>query len=383
MHILLVEPAYHTRFPPLGLLKLASYHKLHGDSVELIRGCVNPKKKPDLVYVTSLYSWAWRPVWQAVRFYKNMFPMAEVWLGGIYASLMPEHAANSGADHVHVGVFEEAEGLMPAYDLVPEWNGSIVFSSRGCNNRCPYCAVWRVEGSLNHCRRSIKDLVYPSHTRIILWDNNILQSPYWRKVFDELIWFCKAKGMRVDFNQGLDARLITDEVAEKLAKMGLLCVRLAYDHDDVGPFVKKAIEMLSKKGIRKRSIFVYVMYNFNDDPESFFRRVGDVLKWGGVVYPMRFEPLNALERWKHVGPRWTKEKLEVVEDFRRIYGYGGTFPPYNWLVERFRKAKCFEEVFRLPSKGEHEKRVKKPYHARWQRETDWRKVVSNILSKQW
>jgi hypothetical protein len=383
MHVLLVEPTYHTRFPPLGLLKLASYRRLLGDSVELVRGCARPRRSPDVIYVTSLYTWAWRPVWQAVQFYKGLFPKAELWLGGVYASLMPEHAKKSGADYVHVGVFEEAEGLMPAYDLVPEWDGSIIFSSRGCNNRCPYCAVWRIEGSLNSCKRSIKSLVYPGHTRIILWDNNILQSPYWREVFDELICFCKVGGMSVDFNQGLDARLITGEVVEKLARMRLLCLRLAYDHDDMGIYVENAIKMLGQKGFRKRSIFVYVLYNFNDDPESFFRRVRDVLTWGAVAYPMRFEPLNALERWKHVGQKWTREKLEIVEDFRRIYGYGGVFPPYNWLVERFRRAKCFDEAFKLPKQGEHEKRVKKPYHARWQREADWRKVVSYILSKQW
>jgi hypothetical protein len=383
MHVLLVEPAYHTRFPPLGLLKLASYRRLLGGSVELVRGCVRPSRAPDLIYVTSLYTWAWRPVWQAVRFYKSLFPKAELWLGGIYASLMPEHAKRSGADHVHVGVFEEAEDLMPAYDLVPEWDGSIVFSSRGCNNKCPYCAVWRVEGGLNSCRRSIKDFVYPAHTRIILWDNNVLQSPYWREVFDELIWFCKVRGMRVDFNQGLDARLITDEVVERLAKMRLLCVRLAYDREDMGPYVEGAIEMLSQRGFRRRSIFVYVLYNFDDDPESFFRRVRDVLSWGAVVYPMRFEPLDALERWKYVGPRWTKEGLEVVEDFRRIYGYGGVLPPYKWLVERFKRASCFSEAFEIPRKGEHKKRVRKPYHARWQREADWRRVVKRILSKRW
>lgn len=384
MHVLLVEPAYHTRFPPLGLLKLATYHRLQGDSVKLVRGCVDLGwRAPDLVYVTSLYTWAWKPVWQAVRFYKSVFPKANVWLGGVYASLMPEHAAQSGADHVHVGVFNEAEDLMPAYDLVPEWDGSIIFSSRGCNNRCPYCAVWRIEGKLNSCKQSIKHLIYPRHTRIILWDNNILQSPYWEDIFDELIWFSKVKGMSVDFNQGLDARLVTGDVADKLAKMRLLCVRLAYDRDEMELYVEKTIEMLNKRGIRKRSIFVYVLYNFDDGPESFFRRVGNVLEWGAVVYPMRFEPLNTLERWKYVGPRWTKEKLEVVEDFRRVYGYGGTFPPYKWLVERFRKATCFDEAFKLPLEGEHEKRVNKPYHARWQRETDWRKVVSHILSKQW
>ena len=67
------------------------------------------------MYVTSLYTWAWKPVWQSVRFYKTLFPTAEVWLGGLYASLMPKHAAESSADYVHTGIFEEAEKLVRLY----------------------------------------------------------------------------------------------------------------------------------------------------------------------------------------------------------------------------------------------------------------------------
>jgi len=48
-------------------------------------------------------------------FYKTLFPTAEVWLGGLYASLMPKHAAESGADYVHTGIFEEAEKLVRLY----------------------------------------------------------------------------------------------------------------------------------------------------------------------------------------------------------------------------------------------------------------------------
>ena len=97
------------------MLKLASYHRCLGDSVELVRGCVHPEQKPDRVYVTSLYTWAWKPVWQAVRFYKTLFPTAEVWLGWLYASLMSKHAAESGADYAHTGIFEEALGELEAY----------------------------------------------------------------------------------------------------------------------------------------------------------------------------------------------------------------------------------------------------------------------------
>jgi hypothetical protein len=102
MKILLVEPDYYTRYPPLGLLKLAAYHRDKGDEIKLVRGCVYPTLKPDRIYVTSLFTWTWKPVWQAVAFYKKMFPQSEVWLGGLYASLMPDHAKESGADYIHI-----------------------------------------------------------------------------------------------------------------------------------------------------------------------------------------------------------------------------------------------------------------------------------------
>jgi len=203
MHVLLVEPEYYTTYPPLGLLKLSAFHKGRGDTTELVRGCTEAEREPDRIYVTSLYTWAWKPVWEAVRYYKRRFPKAEVWLGGLYASLMPEHAALSGADRVHVGLFREAEDLLPDYSLVPDWDGSIVFSSRGCNRSCPFCAVPVLEGRLNSVKHSIRHLIYPGHSRVIFWDNNILQSPGWRSIFEEL----KDLDLKVDFNQGLDARL--------------------------------------------------------------------------------------------------------------------------------------------------------------------------------
>lgn len=56
MHVLLVEPAYYTRFPPLGLLKLSTYYRAQGHTVELVRGLHQPETTPDLVCVTSLAS---------------------------------------------------------------------------------------------------------------------------------------------------------------------------------------------------------------------------------------------------------------------------------------------------------------------------------------
>lgn len=351
MRVLLVEPEYYTQFPPLGLLKLSSYHKSLGDTTKLVRGCKRVRTTPDRIYVTSLFTWAWEPVWQAVSYYKKKFPRAELWLGGLYASLMEEHAAKSGADHIHKGLFKEAENLMPDYSLVPRWDGSLIFSSRGCNNKCPFCAVPILEGKINSIKHSIKHLVYSRHSRIIFWDNNILQSPAWPDIFDELEELDK----KVDFNQGLDASMINENVAERLAKLNLdsgrgTKIRLAYDLRGKGPHVKKAIENLNAVGTRGKAIMVYTLFNHKDNPEDFFERVREVLSWGAVCYPMRYEPLNggtALEKNKYISPHWTPEQVAMVQRARRVIGYGGAFPPYIGLTNKLDKAESFHAAFSL------------------------------------
>lgn len=383
MHILLVEPAYYTRYPPLGLLKLASYHRGKGDTVELIRGCSVLEKTPDKVYITSLFTWGWNKVWEAVAYYKGLFPDAETSLGGIYASLMPEHAKLSGADKVHIGLVDDAEDLLPAYDLVPQWKWSIVFASRGCINRCAFCAVPIMEGGLHSCRESIKHLIYPGHKRLVLWDNNTLATPNWQSIVNEAMDL----GIGVDYNQGLDATLITPEIANTLSKLNMPCIRIAYDSKGKGKYVKNAIELITSNGIRGREIFVYVLYNFNDTPDDFFARSRDVLTWGAVVFPMRFEPLDSMVRNKYISSSWDKDRLEMVEKVRRVLGFSGTLPPYTYLVEKFIKATGFDEAFREPERlwdNGAKRRVHRVYNKGVMHgETDWRETVSGFTAKQW
>jgi hypothetical protein len=343
-HVVLVEPKYYTQYPPLGLLKLSSYHRSLGDTTELVKGLEMPRKKPDLIYVTSLFTWAWKPVWEAIGFCKKLYPEVEVWLGGLYASLLRDHAEQSGADYVYEGLFKDSEDVMPDYDLVPEWDGSIVFSSRGCIRACKFCSVPILEGRLNSVKYSIKHLIWPKHTRVIFFDNNILASPGWRAIFDEL----EDMKLRVDFNQGLDARLITEEVAEKLSKLKRVrLLRLAYDGQKSRRFVQEAIERLKAYGIKGREILVYALFNYEDHPEDFFHRIRDILEWGAVAYPMRFEPLDALEKNKHIGRAWDAKRLDMVQRARRVIGYGGAFPPYTGLIKKFEMAKNFDDAFRL------------------------------------
>src|SRR5438552_3911689 len=329
MRVLLVEPDYYTRYPPLGLLKIAQLERSRGSSVRLVRGC-KEEPEPDYVYVTSLFTYSWRAVHQAVRYYKTRFPHVPVHLGGIYASLLPEHAATSGADEIHVGLLPETEDLMPAWDLIPEWDGSILFASRGCIRKCGFCSVPKLEGRPQSFKYGIRHLVWPKHSRVILWDNNILGNANWRAIFTEL----EEIGREVDFNQGLDARLITDEVAERLSSLKFHSLRHAYDYKGVGPYVERALERLEAVGIRRRQVVVYTLYNYIDDPENFKTRVAEILSWGATSYPMRFEPLTSLTKNAYVSPRWSREGLQTVAAGRRVMGFAGAFPPYEYLVHK-------------------------------------------------
>lgn len=344
--ILLVEPDYYTRYPPLGLLKLAALHRLRGDRVRLVRG-LHPLRKADQIYVTSLFSYAWRPVHHAISYYRRQIPAAQISLGGIYASLLPDHAATAGADEVHVGLHHEAEEMIPAWDLVPEWDASILFASRGCVRKCGFCSVPKLEGPPSAFKSTIRSQVYDQHSRIILWDNNILGNWNWNIIMDELLEI----GKEVDFNQGLDARLITDEMAAKLAKIPQKSIRLAYDYSGIRESVKKGIERLADAGVSRRRIVVYTLYNYIESPEDFLEKVRDLLSWGVISYPMRFEPLTSLTKNAYVSPKWTREQLELVAQARRVMGAAGSFPPYKGLVKKIAGAKNFEEAFTVRARG--------------------------------
>lgn len=348
LKVLLVEPPksrkYHTPYPPLGLLKLATYHREQGDSVKLVHGISDDGFEPDVIYVTSLFTYAWEPVHEVIRFYSSKYKKAEVIVGGVYASLCQNHLKESFGDRIEIyqGVVPELDDLLPAYWLIPEWKSSILFSSRGCIRKCSFCSVPQLEPKFQ-ARASIKHLIYPDHKKVTLWDNNILASPYWRDIFDEL----EESGLEVDFNQGLDARLLTEEIAFRIKRMKVPIVRLAYDSKGIKTSLRRAIGLLRDVGIDGRRIVVYCLYNHLDTPEDFIERIKDLVDWGVVSYPMRYQALEPGPKDGYISPNWTKEQLEMIAKARRVIGYGGAFPPYEGLRRKLEKARSFQEAFEL------------------------------------
>jgi hypothetical protein len=348
LKVLLVEPPksrkYHTPYPPLGLLKLAAHHRQRGDVVRLVTGISQDGFEPDIIYITSLFTYAWEPVHEVVGFYSTNYRKARVVVGGIYASLCSDHLKQTFGDRIetHKGLIPEIEELLPDYSLVSGWKASILFSTRGCIRKCPFCSVPELEPKFE-AKKSIKHLIYPGHKKVILWDNNILASPHWRNVFDEL----EDSGLEIDFNQGLDARLLTEETALRLRRLRIPIVRLAYDSKGIKKSLKKAIGLLKDVGIDGRRIVVYCLYGYLDTPDDFLERIRDLITWGIVAYPMRYQPLEPCTKDSYISPHWTENELEMIAKARRVIGYGGAFPPYEGLRKKFTNARAFREAFEL------------------------------------
>lgn len=348
LKVLLVEPQkshkYHISYPPLGLLKLAAYHQQRGDAVNLVNGISKNGFDPDVIYITSLFTYAWEPVHKVIRFYGNEYKKARIVVGGIYATLCQDHLKESFKDRIQIyqGVVPELDDLLPAYSLIPEWKTSILFSSRGCIRKCPFCSVTKLEPKFK-AKKSIRHLIYRGHKKVTLWDNNILASPYWRDIFAEL----EEAKLEVDFNQGLDARLVTEEIALRLKGLRVPAVRLAYDTKEVRDSLKKAICLLNDVGITGRKIVVYCLFNYQDTPTDFLERVKDLLSWGVVSYPMRYQSLEPSPKDTYISPNWTREQLEMIAKARRVIGYGGAFPPYEGLRRKIINATNFKQAFSL------------------------------------
>lgn len=370
MKVLLVEPAYYTKYPPLGLMKLSSYYKSRACDVKLVRGI---EKKmdydADIIEITSLFTYSWKPVHDAIKFYNKEIPDSKINVGGIYASMMPERIRTYFPDiNIHVGLHDGAEKYMPDYDIIKktdkwkDWDSSILFTSRGCIRKCPYCIVPKMEGKIKAVINDLRSYIYPYHKKVIIWDNNFFASPNWKIVLGQLIEL----GLKVDFNQGLDARLLNQEKAEMLAELKPPIIRLAYDSSDEKKSAHKATELLEEQGIRRRNILFYTLYNFHqpnyshsDSPDTFLEIIKDIAEMGCISYPMRYEPLDSLKKNQFISPYWTSDKLELVADARRVIGFGGAFPPYKGLVEKFISADNFEQAFELRPQN---KNVVEKYH---------------------
>lgn len=433
--ILLVEPDYKNKFPPLGLMKIATYHRNKGDIVQFYKGEApyNKIASIDRVYITTLFTFHYDITVKCISHYSKYFNRDSIFIGGIAATLMTSdlkkdtkinnvirgQLLSSGTlgyeDNLNI------DALPLDYDILddifyryPAGDNYFVYTTRGCPRRCEFCAVRILEPEfkttndiINQVRRV--DQIYGQKRNLFVMDNNVLCSPKLREIiedirsldftgeanyiypnqFEQMLgkikrrkkfgvdysrqlfetidllkkfatrlkrypkvhvelekvislieesdnidealkthsvflsaivekYRSKTKMIRyVDFNQGIDARLINERNIKILSTIPIRPFRLAYDSIGDSNIFNRATKLATENNIRHFSN--YILYNWEDEPEDLWIRLNNTLSLynengtnvGGFSFPMKYAPINEKDR-SYVGKNWNRKYLSAV-----------------------------------------------------------------------
>lgn len=243
-----------------------------------------------VAYLSVTFTWELPTVYQRAVWLRQQG--YDVRAGGPAVALMPDYlrdVAQIGGD----------------VDALPHHNPEATFTSRGCIRHCSFCAVPKIEGELRELREW--------EARPIVCDNNLLACT--RNHFDKVIDRLKPL-QGIDFNQGLDARLLTSYHAGRLAEVYLHAVRLAWDSTRLEPHFRQAWTMLHQAGIPAKLIRVLVLIGFDDTPDDALYRLEAVRAMGSWPNPQRYQPLDALRKNCYVAPGWTER---LLQDYMRYW----------------------------------------------------------------
>ena len=503
--VLLIEPNYKNKYPPMGLMKIASYYRQLGDDVKFFKGdlhdlvlddtffltveklraidnsvfweeykpqiCAYIKKglteqfdaiplsndnalvrdillyfrkyyhnkeyfEPDnrlydRVGITTLFTFYFDITVETINFAKKLCKNEkDVMVGGVLASILPKEIEKATGIVPFVGTLSE-KGILDNNDYIvdtmpldysileeidyeyPANNGYLAYMTRGCINKCPFCAVPKLEPEYKDYL-PIYEQVKASEKRfgakrdLLLLDNNVLASCQFNRIIDEIIksgfgkdskyippnkyeiaiqnikdnfnerayikavvkeykklidkygeeiqgiydllktkylfndytasksnilevhevvkpWFEKMyksspRKRYVDFNQGIDSRLITDENMEKLFQIPIRPVRIAFDHWELHEIYEKAIRTAVAHG--HNNLSNYVLYNFKDKPIDLYYRLRlnvelcDELGVSIYSFPMKYHPIEDpayFSNRDYIGKHWNRKFIRTIQ----------------------------------------------------------------------
>lgn len=286
-------------FPNYALMKISAWHKDQGDTVE----------------------W-WNPLYRYDRVYSSkVFDFTPV------DPYLPEDAVRGGTGYRDISIDKtlplEVDDIFPDYSIYPECDYAIGYLTRGCPNNCRWCVVPGKEGTIRPYR-TWKEIVRQDTDKLVLMDNNILACEYGISQLEGLI----GSGYRIDLNQGMDARLVTDQVANILSRLSWIrFIRFSCDQKSQIEPVKHTVELLAERGVRPYRIFIYLLVTENIQDAS--ERVEALKVYKGInLYAQA-------ERNERLGIIPNSVQLE----FQQRYVYSGRYRQETW--EQYCKRKRF------------------------------------------
>ncbi|NOT48161.1 MAG: radical SAM protein [Acidobacteria bacterium] len=374
-NILLLEPGYRNKYPPLGLMKIAQYHGPRGkrDQIHFVKG-TDPAvffTAWDRIYITTLFSFEFPRISETIDFaLKAANGQADkIFAGGIAVSLMHDRFISEprwrGIRFIQ-GLLGEApaislqlddfvgelysddisgnpiEDLVPDYDILdqipykyPVRDAYFAYASRGCIRKCSFCGVPKLEGdqrdttSLSYLVNEVTKL-YGEKKDLTLMDNNVVASPNFKEIIAEIrdLGFVPGAKLnrpgrppvqrRVDFNQGVDARILAKDpmFLRELSKICIKPLRIAFDHLGLKKPYEQAIRYSHEFGLHELSN--YMLYNFHDSPADLYERMRlniDLNEELGIriwSFPMRYQPTDRPDRG-FIGAKWSRYQLRSMQ----------------------------------------------------------------------
>lgn len=277
-------------FPNLAIMKISAWHKAHGDSVEWWI----PTMHYDRVYSSKIFDFT--P--------NNPY--------------LPEDALRGGTGYRDIPMNQELapkiDAMFPDYSIYPECDYAIGYLTRGCPNHCRWCVVPRKEGQIRSYRRW-KDIVRHDTDKLVLMDNNILACNHGIMQLEGLI----GSGYRIDLNQGMDARLVTDDIADILSRLKWIrFIRFSCDQKSQIEPIRRTIELLGRHGVKPYRIFIYLLVT--SDLADAQERVEALKEYKAINLYAQAER----NEWLGVVPN------EGQLEFAQRYIYGGSYRTETW-----------------------------------------------------
>lgn len=544
-NILLIEPKYKNKYPPIGLMKIATYHKMLGDNVIFFKGdlkdlvldqmteeCIhklikidneqewrrkhstirnyiktkrnlfledlnieNSKYKSlivncityfatvyykkdydnfpkwDRIYITTLFTFYWKVTVEAIQYAKNLVTnQKKIWVGGVLASLLYGELEQETGIKPYKGLLDKPDILDPNnkkakgiiidnlpldYSILDEIEyiyptGSAYFTymTKGCTRKCAFCSVPILEPTYKAKVDTIDKFseineIYGEQQHLLLMDNNVLASPRFPEIIEEIkemgfyngatyiepnqleisirnlkkgmnnkayvrrCYFLfhellkklrgntqqtfyntldeynlikietitkegvinaydrlkdiyeryrpqKPKQRFVDFNQGVDARYITEDLMKLMSEIPIRPLRVAFDYWEIKDKYENSVRLAAKYNIKELSN--YILYNFKDTPEDLYKRLqfnvelGEELNIHIYSFPMKYIPLFGEEAKDRtfIGSHWNKKFIRAIQSVLNVTK-GIVAPGRSFFTEAFgRNMNEFFEILYMP-----------------------------------
>lgn len=280
--------AVDSNYPNLALMKVSAWHKSQGDTVEWY----NPFDTYDRLYMAKVFSFT--PDY-----------------GFVIANVRGEVVRGGTGYDICSSLPGDMDRLQPDYSLYPAVDSrtSYGFLTRGCPNRCRWCVVPQKEGGIRPYMDVDDITLHGERPYAVLMDNNVLACDYGLSQLEKIA----ERGYHVDFNQGLDARLVTLDVARLLARVKWI-KRIRFGCDTTAQIVEceRAIQLVRQAGYKGEFFLYCILIDF---AESYHR----LNYWRKYKYVLpHAQPYRDLNNPHQRIPQWQKDMAHWA-DRKELY----------------------------------------------------------------